>query len=61
MPSKMFFARIRIERERIKLHKMTAQHSIHHPKVIAQSVKLDELMNYYQKLGDGTRRIKSIV
>lgn len=60
MPSKKFFVRVRIERERIKLHQVTAQYSMQHPKVIAQSVKLDQLMNIYQQLGTDTK-IRSVV
>lgn len=60
MPSKKFFVRVRIERERIKLHQVTAQYPMQHPKVIAQSVKLDELMNIYQQLGTNTK-VRSVV
>ncbi|WP_028590475.1 aspartyl-phosphate phosphatase Spo0E family protein [Paenibacillus massiliensis] len=60
MPSKKLFVRVRIERERIKLHQVTARYPMQHPKVIAQSIKLDELINYYQQLGNGTR-FKSII
>ncbi|MNW25892.1 Spo0E like sporulation regulatory protein [compost metagenome] len=60
MPSNKFFVRIRIERERIKLHQVTARYPMQHPKVIAQSIKLDELMNIYQQLGTDTK-VRSVV
>ncbi|GGF66338.1 hypothetical protein GCM10010912_09190 [Paenibacillus albidus] len=40
--------RIRIERARYKLHQMQMQYgSFNHPKVLRQSVALDELLNQY--------------
>ncbi|MNC49196.1 Spo0E like sporulation regulatory protein [compost metagenome] len=39
----------RIEAERRKLNEMETTHGLLHPKVIRQSMKLDELINEYTK------------
>ncbi|WP_150265559.1 aspartyl-phosphate phosphatase Spo0E family protein [Paenibacillus tepidiphilus] len=49
------FIQKRIEIERMKLNLLEQRHGILHPDVIRQSMKLDELINEYNKLESFTR------
>ncbi|UQZ35164.1 Spo0E family sporulation regulatory protein-aspartic acid phosphatase [Paenibacillus sp. PK3_47] len=44
-----------IERERAKLNQMEQQYGLNHASVIRQSVKLDELINTYNRLDMSTK------
>lgn len=49
------FIQKRIEIERMKLNMLEQRHGILHPGVIRQSMKLDELINEYNKFESFTR------
>ncbi|MFB5759566.1 Spo0E family sporulation regulatory protein-aspartic acid phosphatase [Paenibacillus medicaginis] len=42
---------IRIERARKRLHLQVQKHGLGHPRVLEQSMRLDELINQYNRLG----------
>lgn len=44
----------RIESERAKLNQMEEQYGLNHASVIRQSMKLDELINTYNRLADSS-------
>ncbi|WP_151733061.1 aspartyl-phosphate phosphatase Spo0E family protein ['Paenibacillus yunnanensis' Narsing Rao et al. 2020] len=46
----------RMESERMKLNLLEQRHGVLHPSVIRQSMKLDELINEYNKLESCTRK-----
>ncbi|MFM9278628.1 aspartyl-phosphate phosphatase Spo0E family protein [Paenibacillus jiagnxiensis] len=52
MTSSKVILRIRIERERQRLHLMVQKYGeLSHPRVLKQSIRLDELINQYNRMG----------
>ncbi|MNI24804.1 Spo0E like sporulation regulatory protein [compost metagenome] len=50
---KLEVLRRQIEAERTRLNQMEQAYGLLHPRVIRQSMKLDELINTYTRLGSG--------
>ncbi|WP_342564614.1 aspartyl-phosphate phosphatase Spo0E family protein [Paenibacillus sp. FSL R7-0345] len=52
---KLKVLRKQIELERARLNQMEQTHGLLHPRVIRQSMKLDELINTYTRLDSGNK------